>query len=133
MNLKTIAFEKAAALARTALAGWVIREVFVHMSFIIPFERLCDTPDWMAFHHPSPSYPFHILLVAKRPYRSLLDIPHQQDSFLDDLLALVQGLVRRFELEKTGYRLISNGGSYQDVPILHFHLVSDRNAAEAAG
>jgi hypothetical protein len=28
-------------------------------------------------------------------------------------------------LEAQGHRLIANGGSYQEVPMLHFHLISD--------
>lgn len=132
MKVKTLVFEKIAALARTSLAGWFIREVFTHMSFLIPLEKLRDTPELVAFHHPSPIYPFHILLVSKRPYHSLLDIPPQDPGFLANVFSQVQGLVLEFGLEKIGYRLIINGGSYQDVPILHFHLVSDLNTPEAA-
>ena len=29
-------------------------------------------------------------------------------------------------MEAGGYRLLVNGGAYQDVPHLHFHLVADR-------
>jgi len=35
----------------------------------------------------------------------------------------VQDLVGQLGLES--YRLIVNGGKYQDFPYLHFHLVSD--------
>jgi diadenosine tetraphosphate (Ap4A) HIT family hydrolase len=28
-------------------------------------------------------------------------------------------------LEQTGYRLIANGGAFQDVPHLHFHLIAE--------
>ena len=37
----------------------------------------------------------------------------------------MNSLVAELQLEKRGYRLIANGGAYQDVPHLHFHLVSD--------
>lgn len=37
----------------------------------------------------------------------------------------VQLLVHRYDLEEKGYRLIVNGGQYQEVPHLHFHLISD--------
>ncbi|MCK4900879.1 MAG: hypothetical protein KAS38_19020, partial [Anaerolineales bacterium] len=47
-------------------------------------------------------------------------------TFLEDLIESVQILAGSFELEKTGYSLILNGGKYQEVPILHFHLVSNR-------
>jgi diadenosine tetraphosphate (Ap4A) HIT family hydrolase len=34
-------------------------------------------------------------------------------------------LITEFKLEDSGYRLITNGGIYQDIPQLHFHLISD--------
>ena len=33
--------------------------------------------------------------------------------------------VKEFKLEKRAYRLIMNGGDYQEVDHLHFHLISD--------
>lgn len=116
------------SLARTPLAGRLLREVFAHMSFVIPLERLRETPALLAFRHPEPSYPFHVLLVPRRSYRSLLDVPPEDTDFFRDLFDAVQSLVREFGLESTGYRLIANGGPYQEVPILHFHLVSDSAA-----
>jgi histidine triad (HIT) family protein len=111
-------------LAHTRLAGWLIREVFAHMSFAIPVKRLRETPSLMAFQHPNPSYPVHILLVPKRDYHSLLDVPSLDGDFLRDLFETAQILVREFGLEQAGYRMIVNGGANQDVPILHFHLIS---------
>jgi diadenosine tetraphosphate (Ap4A) HIT family hydrolase len=66
----------------------------------------------------------HILIVPKRPYRSLLDLPADGCDFQRELFETVQLLVRRLDLENAGYRLIVNGGTYQDIPILHFHLIS---------
>jgi histidine triad (HIT) family protein len=113
------------SLARSRPGGWLVREVFAHMSFVIPVHRLRETPNLLAFYHPSPAYPVHILIVPKRDYRSLLDVPLEDADFQRDLLVTVQSLVRELGLEQTGYRLIINGGAYQDVPALHFHLVSE--------
>jgi diadenosine tetraphosphate (Ap4A) HIT family hydrolase len=35
-----------------------------------------------------------------------------------------QVLIREFNLEQQGYRLIINGGKYQTFPHLHVHLIS---------
>jgi histidine triad (HIT) family protein len=109
-------------LARTGpgrkLVGWI----FTHMSFSIPVERLRETETLLAFYHRKPSYPFHVLLVPKQPVSSLLDLdPHS--TFLAELVTVVKSLVTEFQL--SAYRLIVNGGEYQDFPHLHFHLVSD--------
>ncbi|MBN2502887.1 MAG: HIT domain-containing protein [Anaerolineales bacterium] len=111
-------------LARSLPAGWFIGWVFAHMSFAIPTKRLRETNTLVAFPHPSPTYPVHILLVPKKAVKSLTDLDNTDGAFLADLFQTVQSLVGEMDLESTGYRLIANGGKYQDVEQLHFHLVS---------
>lgn len=93
------------------------------MSFAIPVKRLRETSNLIAFQHPSPSYKVHILLVPKRQIQSLADLDPSDTTFLADLYSAVQSLVQEFELK--AYRLIVNGGEYQDFPHLHFHLITD--------
>ncbi len=100
------------------LTGWI----FAHMSFVIPVKRLRETDTLLAFHHPKPSHPFHVILVPKKDIRSFADL-EPADPFLADLVTTVQSLVAEYHL--TAYRLIVNGGEYQDFPHLHFHLISD--------
>jgi histidine triad (HIT) family protein len=100
------------------LFGWI----FAHMSFAIPIKRLRETETLLAFHHPKPSYPFHVLLLPKKAVVSLNEFDSTDTAFLTDLYSTVQNLVDEFEL--SAYRLIVNGGEYQDFPQLHFHLVS---------
>lgn len=102
----------------TPLIGWF----FAHMAFAIPVKRLRETETLMVFHHPKPSYQFHVLLVPKKAVTSLLDLDPQDAAFLSDLYAAVRSLVDEYHL--SAYRLIVNGGEYQDFPQLHFHLIS---------
>ena len=102
----------------TPLIGWA----FAHMSFVIPVKRLRETETLMAFHHPRPSYKFHVLLVPKKSVASLKEMDATDTTFLSDLFATVQSLVDEFNL--AAYRLIVNAGEYQDFPQLHFHLIS---------
>jgi histidine triad (HIT) family protein len=99
------------------LLAWVL----THMSFLIPAKRLRETDTLLAFHHPKPSYPFHVILVPKKELHSLTDL-EPDDPFLADLIRTVQSLVAEYQLP--AYRLIVNGGEYQEFPLLHFHLVS---------
>lgn len=92
------------------------------MSFAIPVERLRETETLLAFYHPKPAYPLHILLVPKQPISSFMDLD-PSSTFLTDLIATVQSLVTESQLP--AYRLLVNGGEYQDFPLLHFHLISD--------
>ncbi len=54
-----------------------------------------------------------------------MDVQAADADFLLDLVQTVQSLVQELNLEPGGYRLITNGGAYQDIPHLHFHLVAD--------
>jgi histidine triad (HIT) family protein len=87
-------------------------------------ERRRETEHLVAFDHPFPSYPVHILIVPRRAVSGLMALESGDAPFLIDLLRTVQDLVSTLGLESSGYRLIVNGGKYQEYPYLHFHLVS---------
>ena len=106
------------------IIGWI----FAHMSFAIPVKLLRETQTLMAFHHPRPSYKFHVLPVPKKSVASLKDIDATDATFLSDLFATIQSLVDEFNL--AAYRLIVNAGEYQDFPQLHFHLISNVGAQQ---
>ncbi len=93
------------------------------MTIALPVERLRETDTLIAFRHPRPAYAFHVLLVPKQAAASLEDLSPSDTAFFSDLFATVQSLVAEFRLP--AYRLVVNGGSYQDFPQLHFHLISE--------
>lgn len=109
--------------ARTRPGRFLVRLFFNKMTFAIPVQRLRETPSLMAFMHPQPAYAFHVLLVPKKAVASLTELDAFDTTFLSDLYQNVQSLVAEFQL--SAYRLIVNGGEYQDFPQLHFHLISD--------
>lgn len=111
-------------LARTPAAGFFMGWFFAHMSFLLPADRLRETASLVAFPHPRPAYPVHILIVPKRSIPNLMAWQTADSDFLRDLIPTVQSLVAELNLEAAGYRLIANGGPYQDIPQLHFHLIS---------
>ena len=107
---------------RWPLLSWTIGRVFAKMSFAIPVNRLRETDTLLAFYHPKAAYPFHVLIVPKKAIQTLADLDPNDSAFLTDLFSTVQSFVREFHL--SAYRLIVNGGKYQDFPQLHFHLIS---------
>jgi histidine triad (HIT) family protein len=113
-------------LARTRLGRVLTALIFAKMDFLIPVQRLRDTSNVLAFRHPHPSYPLHILIVPKRVLAGLQDLSQADRDLLFEMFQIVQSLVAEFNLDQSGYRLIINGGKNQDIPLLHFHLVSDQ-------
>ena len=106
------------------LVGWF----FSHLSGLLPVDRLYETESLLAFYHPEPSYDVHILLVPKKAIASLMDLTDDDQNFLKDVVRTTQTLVKDLSLDETGYRIILNGGSFQEVPQLHFHLVADKRS-----
>ena len=94
------------------------------MSELLPVNKISETDSLICFYHPQPAYPVHILLVPKKDIRDLSQLDPIKDEFLLDMFSTVRTLVNEMNLEKVGYRLIVNGGEYQEFPQLHFHLVS---------
>lgn len=119
------------SFARSPYSRAVIGWIFTHMSFVIPVNRLRETATLVAFRHPQPEYAFHVLLVPKRAISTLMALSPQDGDFTRDLFATVQSLVKEHDLDAHGYRLIVNGGPYQDVPHLHFHLVSNLSGVQS--
>ena len=119
------------SIAKTFVGGLILHWIFAYFSFIIPGKRLAERDSVLAFHHPSPSYPLHILIVPKSKLRSLVDLPSKDHLFEVELFSLVNELVKMFNLESKRYRLIVNGGNAQEVDHLHFHLISDDLGDEA--
>ncbi len=112
--------------------SWIARSsrsllhfLLTRMSFVIPAHKLRETSTLVAFNHPQPAYTIHILLVPKRAIPSLAELdPARDAAFLTDLFATVQSLIKELHLNESGFRLLVNGGEYQDFPYLHFHLIS---------
>jgi histidine triad (HIT) family protein len=95
-----------------------------HMSTFLPIQRLRETEHIIAFHHPEPTYPLHILIIPKQPIKQFMDLSSSDNGLIMEMIQVVQTLVEELNLDHEGYRLIVNGGKYQSLPRLHFHLVS---------
>jgi histidine triad (HIT) family protein len=112
-------------LANTSLGRLLSAWIITHMSFAIPANRLRETATLLAFRHPQPAHPFHVILLPKKDIRSFAELD-PLDPFLAELVTVVQSLVAEYHLP--GYRLLVNGGDYQEFPHLHFHLISETSS-----
>jgi len=112
------------SVARSRIGETIARFGFARLPGALPVQRLAETERVIAFYHPRPSYPVHVLLVPKRAVKSLMHLRADELAITADVVTLAQRLVRELGLQG-GYRLIVNGGRFQDVGQLHFHLIGD--------
>jgi histidine triad (HIT) family protein len=95
------------------------------MSFALPVEWLRQTENLLAFYHPQPAYPVHILIVPRRAIAGMHTLGPAERDLLLEVFQVVQSLVTELALQERGYRLVVNGGPYQELPHLHFHLIGE--------
>ena len=84
----------------------------------------------IAFHDIAPKALIHILIIPKGKYIKYDDFFNKASK--DEIylfFRLINQLVKDYNLENTGYRLITNAGknANQEVPHLHFHLLAGKN------
>jgi histidine triad (HIT) family protein len=88
-------------------------------------DPVCENAHWAAVQHPQPEYPLHLLILPKQSISSLSAAPSDEPQVYADLIQLVQPLISDFSLEDQAYRLITNGGKNQSIPVWHWHLVCE--------
>jgi histidine triad (HIT) family protein len=109
-------------LARSRPVHAAVRLAFARASGLLPVRRVYETPTVLAFHHPRPAWPIHVLIVPKRALPSLLALAPADLPLVVDVLRTARAVEERLGLAGQNRVLIVNGGAYQDVGQLHFHL-----------
>lgn len=95
----------------------------------IPCDKVYEDDFALSFNDINAQAPVHVLVIPKGEYVSMADFsasasPDEMSGFF----RAVGKTARKLGLEDEGYRLIANTGSnaHQEVPHLHFHILSGR-------
>lgn len=104
------------------LIAWLIRTIPAYL----PIQRLFLNQTVVAFFHPQPLYPFHVLVIPRARILTLQAITPADAPLLQECFSVIQHIVSQYSLSLCGYQIIVNGGQYQQFPLLHFHLISER-------
>lgn len=111
------------SIAKTSLGSILVELGFTTpLRKIIPVKKVFEDDLVFAFYHPKPFWEKHIVIVPKKKI-SVLDQAKESDfQVVGHICKIAAKLVKDFKFEKMGYRIITNGGKYQKVKYLHFHL-----------
>ena len=116
------------SIARSRWAGVFIGFAFAQLSWLMPLKRIDQDQLCVLFWHPVAFWETHWLGVPKRAIASFMALDFERDA------GHIVGILRKLaeNAERAGIwpkTILVNGGAYQDVPQLHFHLASgkDRN------
>jgi histidine triad (HIT) family protein len=82
----------------------------------------------VAFRDINPQAPVHILIIPKEHIESAKSLTEKNAALLAEIFATAAHLAKANEVDKTGWRLVTNVGAQagQSVHHLHFHLLGGR-------
>jgi diadenosine tetraphosphate (Ap4A) HIT family hydrolase len=109
------------SVAKSQIAGVLVRSCFAHWSFLLPLKRIRENPYIVAFYHPKPAYHHHVVIVPKKQIPNLF-VLGKYPQYAAALFTAAQEIVAAFHWEPGNYVFCANGGPRQDVSQVHFHL-----------
>ncbi len=112
-------------VAKSDISGDFVGFAFENLSSIMPVDRIVNTHKTIVFRHPVAQWQVHFLAVPKKGFKSLSSLNLEKSDNVDqirDLLKSIQQAADKENVDK--YAILLNGGKYQDVPQLHFHIIS---------
>jgi len=94
----------------------------------IPSEGVFENDDVFAFKDIHPVAPTHIIVIPKKHYATLNDIPQNEIDILSRIYAAIQEVARKTKIAETGYRTIVNTNRLagQEIFHVHFHILGGR-------
>ena len=107
---------------------------FQYISWALPVKSVLPNKDVFVFHHPQPCYDHHLILSPKRPVRNLQQMAADEWSgYLSKIwMAAMEVHEKRSDVYKS-FKLVANGGKYQEVQQVHFRLFTSRSAMKERG
>lgn len=99
----------------------------------LPSVKVYESDRVLAIKDVSPKAPVHILIMPKKEYKSLQDIPEKDLSIVVEIIAAAQKIAKEMGIEDN-YRFLTNNGSRagQSVFHLHFHLIGGKELGPMA-
>lgn len=88
----------------------------------LKIDKVKETEGLLAFRHTRPSYEHHIVIVPKKHVSNLLEV--EDMGIIAEVFTIARDIILDQGWDQTNFRIITNGGSFQDSKHLHFHLVS---------
>ena len=86
----------------------------------IPSEEVFSDEKCLAFRDVQPQAPIHILVIPRKPLRSLLEAQQEDMELLGHLLLVAKKVASQEDL--TSWRTVINTGESSGQTVFHLHL-----------
>lgn len=90
-----------------------------------PSEKVLEQGEFLVIKNKFPKAPAHLLVLDKqhREKSDTLSGKYRKGGYWDKMFEAVYAAVKRFGLDKTGYKLVNNGAGYNHFEHEHFHIL----------
>ena len=89
----------------------------------IPKEFIEENSLVMVFADIHPVAPIHLLIVPKKHIAEFIKFGEQDKIIWEELNRMVKKMIKKYQLESRGYRIVCNGGGAQLIDHFHLHLM----------
>jgi histidine triad (HIT) family protein len=107
--------------ARGRKRDWFCEDVLTGKA---PIERVFEDELVLAFHHPRPIAPFHVVIIPKKHTPSLLGPEALDPTLLLAMIRAVQAVAAGIDVSTAGVKLTANAGAPGVTPHMHWHVTS---------
>lgn len=94
----------------------------------IPSSKVYEDDKVLAFNDINPVAPYHILVIPKKHYDSIIDVPEKEIEIIAHMHNVINKIANEKGFDKTGFRIINNCGEDggQEVKHIHYHVLAGR-------
>lgn len=95
----------------------------------IPGSIVYENDKILAFNDINPQAPVHIIIVPKKHVTTIMEADREMSA---DIISAIQKIAKQQNIDKTGFRVITNCGkdAGQTVNHLHFHILAGKQLGE---
>jgi len=86
----------------------------------IPAQIVYEDDEILAFKDIHPKAKVHLLIIPKKHFSNLNEV--EDEKILGKILFQAKVLAKKFEIDKTGYKIIINNGKDAGQLVFHLHL-----------
>jgi histidine triad (HIT) family protein len=94
----------------------------------IPSSKVYEDDKVLAFNDINPVAPYHILVIPKKHYDSIIDIPEDEMDIISHIHNVINKIAIDKDFAKSGFRIINNCGDDggQEVKHIHYHVLAGK-------
>ena len=94
----------------------------------IPSSKVYEDEKVLAFNDINPVAPYHILVIPKKHYDSIIDIKEEELEIVAHMHSVINKIAKEKGFDKSGFRIINNCGDDggQEVKHIHYHILAGK-------